>query len=73
VNEEETIRLIHEYCLALLDRMFDELSRKAPDGSSEHVSNKIVAVAIRIQAAWRKTMKSPVPPVVYSCLGFNDH
>ena len=54
MNEEETIRLIHEYCLALLDRMFDELSRKAPDGSSEHVSNKIVAVAIRIQAALAK-------------------
>ena len=31
VNEEEKIRLIHEYRSALLDRMFDELSRKAPD------------------------------------------
>ena len=51
VNEEEKIRLIHEYRSVLLDRMFDELSRKAPDGSSEHVSNEIVAVAIRIQTA----------------------
>ena len=54
VSEEEKIRLIHEYRSVLLDRMFDELSRNAPDGCSEHVSNEIVAVAIRVQAALAK-------------------
>jgi|SRR5689334_19750400 hypothetical protein len=59
VNEEEKIRLIHEYRSVLLDRMFDELSRKAPDGSSEHVSNEIVAVAIRIPTALAKADEIP--------------
>jgi len=54
MNEEEKIRLIHEYRSVLLDCMFDELSRKAPDCSLEHVSNEIVAVAIRIQSALAK-------------------
>ena len=55
----------------MLDRMFGELSRKARDGSSEHVSNEIVAVAIRIQAALAKADEITCSPVVYSCLGFN--
>jgi hypothetical protein len=59
VNEEEKIRLIHEYRSVLLDRMFDELSRKSADGSSEHVSNEIVAVAIRTQTALAKADEIP--------------
>ena len=59
VSEEEKIRLIHEYRSVLLDRMFDELSRNAPDGCSEHISNEIVAVAIRIQTALGKADEIP--------------
>ena len=59
VNEEEKIRLIHEFRSVLLDRMFEELSQKAPDCSSEHVSNEIVAVAIRIQTALGKADEIP--------------
>ena len=61
VNEEEKIRLFHEFRSVLLDRMFEELSQKAPDCSSEHVSNEIVAVAIRVQAALAKADEISCP------------
>jgi len=54
VNEEEKIRLIHEYRTDLLDRMFDELSRNAPGCSTGHITREIVAVAMRIRAAMAK-------------------
>jgi len=54
VNEEQKIRLIHEYRTDLLDRMFDELSRNAPGCSTGHITGEIVAVAMRIRAAMAK-------------------
>ena len=45
LTQEDKIRLIHEFRTALLNRMFDELCRKAPSSSTEQVSVDIVAVA----------------------------
>jgi hypothetical protein len=71
VNEEEKIRLIHEYRTDLLDRMYDELSRKAPDCSTGHLTHEIVAVAMRIRTALAKADEITCSSVVYSCSGFN--
>jgi hypothetical protein len=49
VNEEEKIRLIHEYRTVLLNRMFDELCQKPPSSSTGQVSDDIVATAEAIR------------------------
>jgi hypothetical protein len=54
VNEEQKIRLIHEYRTDLLDRMFGKLGRNAPGCSTGHITREIVAVAMRIRAAMAK-------------------
>lgn len=49
-NQGDKIRLIHECRTALLNRMFDELSRK-PGSSAEQVSDEIIVLAQAIQSA----------------------
>jgi hypothetical protein len=44
LSEEDKIRLIHECRTALLNRMFDEFSRK-PGSSAEQASDEIIATA----------------------------
>lgn len=47
-HQEDRIRLIHECRTALLNRMFDEFSRK-PGLSAEQVSDEIITIAQAIQ------------------------
>jgi hypothetical protein len=49
-TEEDQIRLIHDCRTALLNRMFDEFSRK-PVSSAEQVSDEIIVIARAIQSA----------------------
>jgi hypothetical protein len=49
-DQERRIRLIHDCRTVLLNRMFDEFSRK-PGSSAEQVSNEIVAIAQAIRGA----------------------
>jgi len=55
VIQEDRIRLIHENRTALLNRMFDELSRKPPDSSVETVFHEIITTARVIQNALSKS------------------
>jgi len=55
LNQEDKICLIHKYRTYLLNRMFDQLSRKAPGSCAEHVSREIVATAKLIQNALAKS------------------
>lgn len=51
LSQVDKIRLIHDNRTTLLNRMFDDLCRKAPGSSTEQVSDDIVATAKRIQNA----------------------
>jgi hypothetical protein len=50
LNDEAKIRLIHDCRTALLNRMFDEFSRK-PGSSADQVSDEIIATAQAIRGA----------------------
>lgn len=50
LSEEDKIRLIHECRTALLNRMFEEFSRR-PGSGAEQVSGEIVAIAQAIRTA----------------------
>jgi hypothetical protein len=52
VIQEDRIRLIHENRTALLNRMFDELSRKPRGSSAEQVAEEIIVTAKQIQNAF---------------------
>ena len=49
-REEDKIRLIHECRTALLNRIFEEFSRR-PGSGAEQVSGEIVAIAQAIRSA----------------------
>jgi hypothetical protein len=55
VIQKDRIRLIHENRTALLNRMFNELSRKPPDSSAETVFHEIITTARVIQNALSKS------------------
>jgi hypothetical protein len=54
VSQEDKIRLIREYRTYLPSRIFDELSRKAPRSTTEHL-DEIVTTSRLIQIAAGKS------------------
>lgn len=61
LSDQDKIRLIHECRTALLNRMFDELSRR-PGSSPEHVSNEIIVTAQAIRNALSEADAIGSPP-----------
>ena len=60
-NQEDKIRLIHDCRTVLLNRMFDEFSRK-PGSSAEQVSDEIIVIAQAIQCALSESDGIGSPP-----------
>ena len=61
LSDEDKIRLIHECRTVLLNRMFDEFSRK-PGSSAEQVSGEIIVIAQAIQNALSESDGIGSPP-----------
>ena len=62
LSNEVKIRLIHEHRSTLLNRMFDELCRKAPGRSAEQVQHDIIVAARVIQEAFSNCDEIQHPP-----------
>lgn len=60
-NQEDKIRLIHDCRTALLNRMFDEFSRR-PGSSADKISDQIIAIGQAIQSALSESEGIGSPP-----------
>ena len=72
LSSKVKIRLIHEHRSTLLERMFDELCRKAPGRSAEQVEQDIIVAARVIQEAYSNCDQIQHPPRGLFVLAFQQ-